>query len=84
MAENYPIIPPGRVKPAEDGLPPQLRRVAALLHRPNKLIAHDLGISEGTVKIHVRRIMDRLGAANRTAAALLAAGIEIPMGGGRS
>ena len=38
----------------------------------NKVIARELEIEEGTVKVHVRRIMRKLNAANRTQAALLA------------
>ena len=38
----------------------------------NKVIARQLDIEEGTVKVHVRRIMRKLNAANRTQAALLA------------
>jgi DNA-binding NarL/FixJ family response regulator len=47
--------------------------VAARLRqgRPNKLIAYELAISESTVKVFVRRILTKLGAANRTEAALL-------------
>jgi DNA-binding NarL/FixJ family response regulator len=33
---------------------------------PNKRIARQLGLSESTVKVHVRRIMHKFGAANRT------------------
>jgi DNA-binding NarL/FixJ family response regulator len=47
------------------------REVIRLLRlgRPNKMIAHELGISESTVKIHIRNIMHKLGATNRTQAA---------------
>ncbi len=38
--------------------------------RPNKLIAHELGISESTVKVHLRNIMKKLNASNRTQVAL--------------
>jgi DNA-binding NarL/FixJ family response regulator len=38
----------------------------------NKGIARELNIEEGTVKVHVRRIMRKLNVANRTQAALLA------------
>ncbi|MDB5540758.1 MAG: hypothetical protein JWQ89_2485 [Devosia sp.] len=41
--------------------------------RANKTIARDLDMQESTVKVHVRQIMGKLGAANRTQAALLAA-----------
>jgi DNA-binding NarL/FixJ family response regulator len=49
-------------------------RVLELLKRgqPNKVIARALDIEEGTVKVHVRRIMKKLHAANRTQVALLA------------
>jgi DNA-binding NarL/FixJ family response regulator len=40
--------------------------------QPNKLIARELGMTEGTVKVHVRQIMRRLGATNRTQVAILA------------
>ena len=38
--------------------------------RQNKLIAHELGISESTVKVHLRNIMKKLHASNRTQVAL--------------
>lgn len=38
---------------------------------PNKIIAYDLGISESTVKIHLRNIMRKLQASNRTQVAVL-------------
>jgi DNA-binding NarL/FixJ family response regulator len=38
----------------------------------NKAIAHDLGICEGTIKVHVRALMTKLGASNRTQAAMFA------------
>lgn len=37
--------------------------------RSNKIIAHELHMSESTVKIHIRNIMKRLNATNRTEAA---------------
>jgi len=48
-----------------------LERIAA--GRANKLISRDLGIAEGTVKVHVKSILRKLGLANRTQAALWAA-----------
>ena len=40
--------------------------------RLNKQIAHELQITEATVKVHMTAILRKLGAANRTQAALLA------------
>ncbi|MFC3126687.1 DNA-binding response regulator [Pseudoroseomonas globiformis] len=42
----------------------------------NKAIARLLGMRESTVKVHVRQIMRKLGATNRTQAALAAASAE--------
>jgi DNA-binding NarL/FixJ family response regulator len=56
------------------GLTPSERRVLELLKegKPNKVIARELDIEETTVKVHVRRILKKLHAANRTQAALVA------------
>jgi DNA-binding NarL/FixJ family response regulator len=40
--------------------------------KPNKVIAHELDISESTVKVFVHRILKKLGAVNRTEVAYLA------------
>ena len=55
-------------------LTPRQRSVLALLARgmSNQAIAHELGIDPGTVKLHVRAVMKRLGVKNRTAAAMMA------------
>jgi len=49
------------------------RQMAVLSHlqqgKANKIIAHELGMSESTVKVHVRNIMRKMGATNRTEAA---------------
>jgi DNA-binding NarL/FixJ family response regulator len=34
--------------------------------KANKIIAHELGVSESTVKVHIGRIMKKLNATNRT------------------
>lgn len=46
------------------------RAVMSLLKKgaPNKIIAAELGMSESTVKVHVRSILMKMGAANRTQA----------------
>ena len=55
-------------------LTPSEQRVLELLKKgqSNKVIARELDIEETTVKVHVRRIMKKLNAANRTQAALAA------------
>lgn len=57
--------------PAAASLADLTRREAEVLTRlcqgkANKIIAYDLGMAENTVKVHVYRIMKKLGAANRT------------------
>jgi DNA-binding NarL/FixJ family response regulator len=39
--------------------------------KPNKLIAHELNLSQSTVKVHIRIIMKKLHATNRTQVVLL-------------
>ena len=39
---------------------------------PNKIIAHELAITEATVKVHLKTILKKLGVANRTQAAIWA------------
>lgn len=39
---------------------------------PNKLIAHRIGITESTVKMHIKSMCERAGAANRTGLVLAA------------
>ena len=43
--------------------------------KANKVIASELSMRESTVKVHVRRIMKKLSAKNRTEAALMANGL---------
>jgi DNA-binding NarL/FixJ family response regulator len=52
-------------------LTPREREVAARVcaGKPNKIIAHELSISEATVKVFVRQILSKVGATNRTEAA---------------
>ena len=45
----------------------------------NKLIGRQLKLRESTVKVHIRQIMRKLGATNRTQAALCAAQMNLSM-----
>jgi DNA-binding NarL/FixJ family response regulator len=74
-------------------LTPRERDVAAgvCAGKPNKIIAHELQISEATVKVFVRHILTKLGASNRTeAASAIRHQLELPgavapaQGSGRS
>ena len=66
--------PPEDPVPQYEELSPRQTHVLLLLQEglANKVIAAKLGMTESTVKVHVRQIMRRLGASNRTEAALLA------------
>ncbi|MCG8694219.1 MAG: response regulator transcription factor [Minwuiales bacterium] len=56
------------------GFTPRELQVLELLRegKPNKVIAYELDMQESTVKVHVRHIMKKLKASNRTQAAFLA------------
>ena len=62
------------VHSTEDSLSP--REVEVLKHLAtssrNKLIASSVGLSEGTVKTHMKNILSKLGASDRTEAVLIA------------
>jgi two-component system, NarL family, nitrate/nitrite response regulator NarL len=49
----------------------------------NKIIAHKLDITEATVKVHVKAILRKIGASNRTQAAMWASQ-RLPRHGGAS
>lgn len=55
------------------GITPREMELLEYLNRglQNKVIAHVLGISESTVKVHLRNIMRKLNATNRTQVAVL-------------
>jgi DNA-binding NarL/FixJ family response regulator len=57
-------------------LTPREGEVLARLHqgKPNKIIAHELEITENTVKVFVRRILMKVGASNRTEVASVTRG----------
>lgn len=65
------------------GFTPREQQVLEHLRRgePNKIIAHELAMQESTVKVHVRQIMKKLNATNRTQAAFLAQRLMEESGG---
>lgn len=72
--KNGEVVRPGQASelPAMTG---RQQEVLDLLRggEPNKVIARRLGMTEATVKVHVRQIMRKLGVSNRTQAAVVAA-----------
>lgn len=85
-------VPAGVLADFQDGLPPLRPHSAGLTPRqlavlqrllrglPNKLIARDLSLTEGTVKIHIAAILRALRARNRTEAVIRAR--ELGLDGG--
>ncbi len=63
-----------RVPKAIEQLTPREREILCLLAegQSNKVIARNLGISDGTVKLHVKAILRKLGVHSRVEAAVLA------------
>lgn len=60
----------------------QLEVLKLLLQgKPNKIIARELDLSEGTVKIHVAAIFRALGVTNRTEAAVAAQRFDLNLAG---
>jgi DNA-binding NarL/FixJ family response regulator len=57
-------------------LSPRQREVLTALcaGKPNKQIAYELGLSEGTVKIHMTAVFKSFGVRNRTQAVIVAQG----------
>jgi len=67
------------IKHREQWPPRQLEVLHLLVQgKANKEIAQILGIEEGTVKVHLRQIMRKLGVTNRTQAAIAARQLGIP------
>jgi DNA-binding NarL/FixJ family response regulator len=64
------VPPPARRTRFAGGLSPRQEQIMRCVHMgsTNKMIARALGISEGTVKIHLASIFQQLGAPNRAAA----------------
>lgn len=85
LALNPPLPPDIAIRPFDEKTPPPRRGKLSSVLSPrqeqimrcvhmgstNKMIARTLGISEGTVKIHLTSIFQQLGAPNRAAAVAL-------------
>jgi DNA-binding NarL/FixJ family response regulator len=71
-------LPPPSVNPENEAVQGLLTRrqidvvEAVRQGKPNKIIAHELSMRESTVKVHLRRIMKKLNARNRTEVAYMA------------
>lgn len=72
--DGSPLEEPGDFNPDFKSLTPRETQVLKLLTLgySNKEIARSLGMLEGTVKVHVKSIMKKLGVNNRTQAAIAA------------
>jgi DNA-binding NarL/FixJ family response regulator len=75
LARQMGVVIEGDDSEPADSLSPREREVSALLAqgRTNAEIAKALYISEVTVKVHVRHILQKLGVRNRAEAAVLVA-----------
>jgi DNA-binding NarL/FixJ family response regulator len=78
--------PPQPSSSAALGLTPRQADVLTLLiqGKPNKIISRELGLAEGTVKIHVTAILKALNVVNRTQAVIEVGrlGLKLPQFGG--
>lgn len=82
-------VPAGVLADFRDGIPPARADTAGLTPRqidvlrrllrglPNKLIARELGLTEGTVKMHIAAILRALQARNRTEAVVRARALGV-------
>jgi len=73
-ARPSPDVVKGRTHAETPRLSVRQQQVLALLKdgAPNKVIARELNLSEGTVKLHVSAVLQLLGASNRTEAVSVA------------
>lgn len=76
--------PPAKPQPGDAKLPGLTERQMDVLRcviqgKPNKVIARELDISEGTVKAHLSAVMQALGAHNRTEAVYAAAKLGLKL-----
>jgi two-component system nitrate/nitrite response regulator NarL len=71
---------PVRQHPDEAGLTPREREILALIAKglSNKLIARELDVAVGTIKVHVKHILKKLGLKTRVEAAVWAVNAQRP------
>jgi two-component system nitrate/nitrite response regulator NarL len=76
IAEGSAPVSPRPTPSGGAGLSPRETDILTLLAegQPNKVIANHLGTTEATVKVQLRRILRKIGAQNRTQAAIWALG----------
>jgi DNA-binding NarL/FixJ family response regulator len=74
QVNDEPKPKPFPVRGAFDSLTPRQVQVLNLLRagKSNKIIARELEMHDSTVKVHVRQILKRMNASNRTQAAVMA------------
>jgi two-component system, NarL family, nitrate/nitrite response regulator NarL len=74
--ERKSIAPPSNTKPPPGGarFTPRERKILSHLveGHSNKMIAEHLGITEATVKVHLKSVLRKINVANRTQAAIWA------------
>ena len=72
LMRNWPGDPPSEALPAAGGVTARELAVVRAIQKgkSNKVIAYELNMCESTVKVHVRRIMKKLNAKNRTDVAI--------------
>lgn len=79
VVQGHELFP--RPEPFNELTPRELEILALLAEgQSNKAIARNLGISDGTVKLHVKAILRKLGVHSRVEAAVLAVENEIAKG----
>ena len=84
MAETPPlpeVAPTTHTTPRELGLTARQAQVLALIlqGKPNKVICRELGLAEGTVKIHVAAILRALNVSTRTQAVIEASRLGLQL-----
>ena len=72
LMRTWPADPPAEALPASGAVTARELAVVRGIQRgkSNKVIAYELGMCESTVKVHVRRVMKKLKAKNRTEVAI--------------